>query len=645
MKFKDCQFIPKNRRGLSTIVGALLFVVLMVATFSVLGIALNSQTDIVQTSRDVTDLGLAQQQEDFDLVSITQAAGDDLEVDLINNGQNAAEMFTMIMTNKSDAGEPTQTFEIPSGTSFLAPGAELPTDIVQTLNITMNTPTVNVTETYDFKVISSLGTIKKLRIECTDDGVCGPLTGSIGEGALSVQLFLDGPTGINGKTSTIIMFVQNTGDATILDVEPVLTCAAMTTTVPVGGDHTFTGCEPPTPASITELPGGAVGIFKYDGLALCDVGDVYKFENAVQGDGVPDSNFDDDTLECIDPNDCGPGGCGGEGGETIILIDDLLIKPSLFLTIPSPYGGVSAGDPDDSAGIWGVQVANPLNFTIGVSKVTITAFAPGANSNLVVFDKGANENHNVSPRFSGIPDDVGDWFAGAENVLVWTNISNPIVLGPYQSESFLYSVNPFHNGQDLEAIIVQTSIFSTSGSFGKAAYQTTMFDATGPQNAPIGNVYLSTTVDSTDSADMRGHRNNMINGTSADFIVVMSDMDQTDQSWIKQNSEFIINVPREWSQPSLILVNTTKIIVNATQPSIIKHSDGSWQIIGLLSEDIGDQNSRESATISFSTTAPEERVERLYIMYVLGNGLTNADKSVGPLSEIILHVIGNVTGY
>ena len=65
MKFKDCQY-SKKRRGLSTIVGALLFVVLMVATFSVLGIALNSQTEIATTSRDVADMDLKKQQEKFD---------------------------------------------------------------------------------------------------------------------------------------------------------------------------------------------------------------------------------------------------------------------------------------------------------------------------------------------------------------------------------------------------------------------------------------------------------------------------------------------------------------------------------------------------------------------------------------------------
>ena len=128
MKSKYYQYTPKNRRGLSSIVGALLFVVLMVATFSVLGIALTSQTDIVQTSRDVSNLGLKQQQEDFTINSILQESGEFLEINATNRGQNAAEIFTMIMTNKSDIGQPTKTYQIPSDTSYLAPGDDAPTD-------------------------------------------------------------------------------------------------------------------------------------------------------------------------------------------------------------------------------------------------------------------------------------------------------------------------------------------------------------------------------------------------------------------------------------------------------------------------------------------------------------------------------------
>jgi len=119
MKFNNCQYTPKKRRGLATIVGALLFVVLVVGIFAVSGIALDSQTDIVTTSKDVADTGLKEQQEDFVYNSVLQLPAGFLQVNLTNQGQNSAEMFTIIMTNKSDIGEPTQTIEIPSATSFL----------------------------------------------------------------------------------------------------------------------------------------------------------------------------------------------------------------------------------------------------------------------------------------------------------------------------------------------------------------------------------------------------------------------------------------------------------------------------------------------------------------------------------------------
>ncbi len=107
MKSKNCQFNPKKRRALSSIVGALLFVVLMVATFSVLGIALNTQTDIVSTARQVYDTDLKKQQEEFS-ANIYANATEFLIVDVHNQGQNSVEIFTVVVTNTTQ----TEIYEI-----------------------------------------------------------------------------------------------------------------------------------------------------------------------------------------------------------------------------------------------------------------------------------------------------------------------------------------------------------------------------------------------------------------------------------------------------------------------------------------------------------------------------------------------------
>ena len=277
--------------------------------------------------------------------------------------------------------------------------------------------------------------------------------------------------------------------------------------------------------------------------------------------------------------------------------------------------------------------------------MTITAFAPGANSNTRIFD-ASDDNENISPYYSGVPLDLASWNVADENVLVWKNFTNPIVLGPYQSESFILKMNPFANSVTLEAIIVQTSIFSTAGSFGKAGYQTTQYPVGGMNDAPIVNVYLSRVVDSTDNADIFGHFNNLKNGTSQEFIVVMADLDHDGNSYIESGSELIINVPREWGYPVINLAKTNKFI-EVPPPQIINHTDGSHQIIGILDERIGNiANNDETASLTFSSTSPEKQGERLYVMHILGNGLTNvSDLSIGPLTEIVIHVIGNVTGY
>ena len=75
MKLKDCQYTTKNRRGLSSIVGALFFVVLMVSAFSMFGLVLQSQSDMGETARIVANAELKAQQEDFVLNSVQQLAG------------------------------------------------------------------------------------------------------------------------------------------------------------------------------------------------------------------------------------------------------------------------------------------------------------------------------------------------------------------------------------------------------------------------------------------------------------------------------------------------------------------------------------------------------------------------------------------
>ena len=668
---------PKTRRGLSSIVGALIFVVLMVATFSVLGIALNSQSEIVDTNRDVSDLGLKKQQENFIIKSVLQNPSDVLQINVANKGQNPAEIFTLIITNSSDIAEgyPTRTYNIPSVTSLLASGASS-TDIVKTLDLTMDSAAPSEKDTYSFKIISSLGTIKKLSIECDETGLCGQSLGGGGSGGLAVQLFLDGPNGVNTKTSTVIMFVSNIGDVPLEDIRPVRACPTYGNFFPditdappdIPGLGSFTNCLltplADTTCGSTEagnndglgicLEPGQTALYKWDGVVGGDIGDVFQFCNEVVGQeydntDVGPSNTDCDELTVIDPNDCG--GCG-TGGETIILIDDLLIRPSIFMTIPSPFGDSTDGA--DEKGLWGVNVANPTDRDMTISKVTIVAFPPGGDAKDVVFN-GAKSGENqcleedILPLLG--PSPGGYWDCPRDNTVMWQNFTSPVLLPANSTKSFMLKVEPgdiFVSGRNLDALIVQANVYSTFGSFGKSGYQTTMYE----RDAPIVNVYL------TDAADLRtgfiGNVNDIANFTSTTFNAVLADLDDNEDTFINSGARFIINVPREWTFEEFISCDGFDSVIDGDcdltdpiAPTFTLHSDGSTQIIAETTSIIGDgitddvTDPSEARKISFKVTSAPVKFPRLYVMYILADGIVSTpdgDRTIGPLSEVILNV-------
>jgi len=62
---------PRKRRGISTIVGSLIFLVLMVSGFSMLTLALDIQIDLVDVQRLVSDNEIKKNQEKFAIAAST----------------------------------------------------------------------------------------------------------------------------------------------------------------------------------------------------------------------------------------------------------------------------------------------------------------------------------------------------------------------------------------------------------------------------------------------------------------------------------------------------------------------------------------------------------------------------------------------
>ena len=577
---------------MSSVVGALFFTVLMIAGFSVLSLALDAQTDIVTTQRIISDIEIKKQQEQFVVLASTDG-NDILNLSVNNQGQNPVEILNIWITNKTLSDQPATRYNVNYGDSFVSSGFTKNVLSTQTLQM--------IPDTYDIKIISSLGTIKKVELALNGGGSSG----------LRAEMITDPPDVIIGQNVTIAMIVTNTGIEHVNNVQP--DPLGFSTT----GSGTYTSSSH-TP-TFANLNSGASVMFTWDYQVNGVSGDELTFSSIARGDGGEVSNMVSDISILREPTD-------GGSNDPDIVNDDLFARPQLFFVIPS-----SQGESSDAEAMWGINVVNPINAPMDVSKVVITAFAPGGNTNDVLFQRtGQTCTFNpISPVLG--PD--SNWSCPSENALMWKS-STPITIPANSTRAFLTKVDPGSpaGNTGLESIIVQGSVFTTLGSFGKSGYQTTMSETT----TAIVNVHLTSDIsDPRTSSKIQTLRTDIVPDSVQTFNVVLADMDSVDSTRITTGAKLVINVPKEWT--SVTITGDNGFVGT---PSITQFGDNSHQIVGVTSSEIGS-TANSAGTITFTAKAPNITKDELYVMYILAQGTTTNGFTIGPLAEIVLQVNGD----
>ncbi|MGI0036365.1 MAG: hypothetical protein ACRD98_10910, partial [Nitrososphaera sp.] len=113
--------------------------------------------------------------------------------------------------------------------------------------------------------------------------------------------------------------------------------------------------------------------------------------------------------------------------------------------------------------------------------------------------------------------------------------------------------------------------------------------------------------------------------------VTIADLDSTGTTYIKSGSNLTINVPQGFSK-----VNVTSSSGFLT-PAKRQFYDGSTQITAELDEHVGNIPT-EAKVIQFEAFAPSVTSKKIYIMYILADGETQNNFSIGPVGEIVLQV-------
>jgi hypothetical protein len=170
-----------NRRGISTIVGGMIFLVLLSGGFSAFYVALDVQKDTISTQRDISKSIVEKTLEKFEISTGTNPVDNTLEIQVENQGVNPVEITNIWIINRSSIAFPpefppytAQSIDVDYEDAFISPG--FGNQILEKTPLTLS-PGV-----YDIKVVSALGTIvteKKFDPNNPGFGEIGDSTGNI----------------------------------------------------------------------------------------------------------------------------------------------------------------------------------------------------------------------------------------------------------------------------------------------------------------------------------------------------------------------------------------------------------------------------------------------------------------------------------
>lgn len=590
-----------KKRAISSVIGGMIFLILMSTGVSVYFLAIESQSKVIDTQQTLLDSGFKKIQENY-VISVSADSNNNnrLVIQVKNQGPNTVEIADIWLVNTTDAINeyPAKRILVNNDGRFIPSGYG--EDILK------NQPLYLSSGSYNVKVISVNGIVKNSELTIG------------GNNNLRADMFTIPPDVRIGENVTLTMHVTNTGNSRLLNV---------TASTPIISPSSGIILPLPSNPLTVNLNPSESGFFTWKYKVTGTSGNKITFSSSANATEESTgffikSNTASDKITLRE----------NKGSELIVLTQDLLSRPEIFMVIPSPFGDA----PESS--LWGLNVVNPTGQTMYVSKVTISVMSPRANNNDIMINAQPGSDHCDPVTVSPTP---ANWSCPTHNQLMWENIETPQAIPPYSVFPFLVKIHPGSlSGSDLlQSVIVHGHVYTTFGEFGKAGYGSS-FDNRNSDTSMV-NVYLSKVLDSTTNANIYVNKTAIPSGSTQTFNVVMADFEKSVVNKIGAGSRLIINIPKNWQ---LDTASINGFGTFATSWQIF--SDTSSQIIGTLNSPLDGNGPAglEGKTIQFRAIAPNVTNTQMYVMYVLGDGkITNGNPSqdftIGPLSEIVLQVV------
>lgn len=622
-----------QRKAVSTIVGGMIFLIIMVGTFTAIITAFELQKSLTETQINVATNEIGKIQEEFS--ASADVRNNRLTLNVTNSGSVPLEVVDLFMINQSQSDAGIKFVEINYDDGLVPVGYNA--------NI-LNGETTGIKDgTYDLKVVSSRG-----NIQIIEDFIVS--NGGLGGSDCKVKAFVVPPNIANAGNATVIGHVFNQGTRTLYDVQPNGNPTVTPSTAVLGVTLT-------TPSSVNELKAGESFLFAWNYELTGAVGSTVKFDVNAKAKSSSSSS----TFDVI----CTTGTTKTKivkATEDEILQQEITAKPEIFAVVAGPIG---ESENDDSRMFFGVTVVNPTNQTMTVNRVGIGFVTTEDEGNDDIFDDGETAITHVLPTNNGRcvgctnpPGGTakGAWTIPEDNALLWTAspIESPISIPPFSAEQFVIKGKVDDLDDDI-LVVMTINAYTSFGQFAKSGYMT--HGDEDQNDVTIVNVYP--TARSVTGNTAHTHADDLEfdavasikGGTTHNFnVTVREGQDSSgggngcptgsDCPYVAQNeASLIINLPVGFP-----LVSAASGQTGFGTPTIKTFQDGSQQIVAPIGSAsntrLGDVTTdAERFTFVFSATAPNVDETRMYVVYSLLSGNDRYDFPLGAISEAYVIIV------
>lgn len=589
----------RKRRGLSTIVGAVFMVIVMVGALNVTLWAMKEQERVATAVTEKANVSLDRLNEQIQIANVRLDAGK-LNMTVVNTGGQSAQLRSMYIVNETAL--PKQQFRY--DLDMAIDGRDSASNVGQSLPFVAKQGTA-----YSVRVVTEAGVSASARIA------------PVSQSALPMSLYVIPPTVTPGHNVTLLYTVTNnyTDSHIASAITPVISHSMSCNAGP--------GCQLTqyvAPSSAV-VPSGNTALFKW--VFKVDAPDETTVTFNATLSGAKPGNYAAEKAyaKLVSASETS----FYSESTTTVIYSALAQKPELFLMMPSPFGE----DPSSGRGLWGVMVVNPTDVPIEVSRVIIAA-AP------VITDRTEriiDNNGTPCPNTPVVPAASSEWSCPEENLIEWEDLNSPEVVPAKGVKQFMAKYQPgsLGGGGDDPAFLVSASVFTSNGQFTKTGYSTGMRNGA----EAIGNIYLTdTTTEATalTTAHMFGSMSGVDSGSQFDVHVAMADFGRN-TAGIQSGAKLIVNVPKGFTVSESDILSYTGF----DEPTLTTYSDGSIQIVATLASNLGTSTSEEVKILKFRAEAPTVLDEKIYVFFTLVHGETTSasNMSVGAVGEFPVQVV------